>query len=558
MLILFAKATQMDLFDSPVHVSGSVDKHGHVRKPHVRVQKVRNKEKSEPKVIFPKKSGSGVENYSKMSNNTPVINDKAGGAMDNKFDTLDLQDPETYKNNPELATLARRAAEKNWAPGGNISIGDFKREVLAGKHPELVRAEIDAREKAKKAESDKGEKAKARAKKAKASISDIDLPTGYSVTEEGDSLIVSGGGFDGDLHARIKRAGGHWDGQHGENRRVWIVPAAKANSLKRILQNWTKENRERVEAEAEKRKAEAEKQAEARKEAPTVQFGTYGPFNVTSSIKDPNKYVVSFKYDPELVSAVKTAKSARFNRDSKNWLVDKADGEKLLDILERGKTIAEQKAAEAEEAKQKAAAERKAAKEAEAEDRKRRGISDAYYWADRSGNLAYGGFLPSKGQTIKRGDEYHVVTDVSRGRYNEDASSFGGTDDAAYQHKVTLRRATDEEVAAEKEREAAAQRKVEAKRQLDSLKREIRQSGTVPESADPQGDVVLDDFNIYGGGNRVIIGDDKIWYVQNNGMDGDNWGHNNVRTGGAGAIGWYVPKTAELENKIREAVRDSQ
>jgi len=68
---------------------------------------------------------------------------------------------------------------------------------------------------------------------------------------------------------------------------------------------------------------------------------------------------------------------------------------------------------------------------------------------------------------------------------------------------------------------------------------------------------VLSTFNIYGGGERIIIGDDKIWYVQNNGADGDDWSRNNVRTGGAGAIGWYVPRTPDLERRIRDAVRNA-
>jgi hypothetical protein len=39
---------------------------------------------------------------------------------------------------------------------------------------------------------------------------------------------------------------------------------------------------------------------------------------------------------------------------------------------------------------------------------------------------------------------------------------------------------------------------------------------------------------------------EAIWYIQNNGSDGDNWSSNNVRTGGAGAIGWHVPRTEGL------------
>lgn len=46
--ILFLKADQLGLFDMPVQVSGSVDRHGHIRKPHVRVQKVRGKPPKPP------------------------------------------------------------------------------------------------------------------------------------------------------------------------------------------------------------------------------------------------------------------------------------------------------------------------------------------------------------------------------------------------------------------------------------------------------------------------------------------------------------------------------
>src|SRR5690606_40764706 len=72
--------------------------------------------------------------------------------------------------------------------------------------------------------------------------------------------------------------------------------------------------------------------------------------------------------------------------------------------------------------------------------------------------------VPSVGETVKRGDGYHVVTSVSRGRYfGEDAMSFGGTADRPYQYKVTLRRATDEEV-----RAARAERSEEHTSELQS------------------------------------------------------------------------------------------
>lgn len=454
------------------------------------------------------------------------------------FDTLDLRDPATYENNPELARLARRVAEKYWQPGA-MSRGDFKREVLAGKHPDIVRAALEEQERQKQ------ESAEAEKQGAKAATS-VDLPAGYSLAVEGSSLVVSGP-FDDDLHARIKRAGGRWDGKAGQNRRVWIVPASKGKSLKRVLANWSKANRDRIEEEAAARRAAEDAKAKARADAPAVAPGKYGPFTVKQSQRFPEKLVVEFRYDPDLVGTVKEAGSARFDPQSKVWLVDKADGAKLLDILDRGKVIAERKAAESAEVKRLEEESRRA----EAEDRERKGISHAYYWADRMG---YG--LPDIGEVVKRGDDYHVVTAVSRGRYmGEDAMSFGGTDDRPYQHRVTLRRATEDEVAAVQREEDAARKKVNARKELGAIMREIQDRGVLPERAEPAGDVVLDTFNIHGGGERIIIGNDKVWYVRNNGMDGDDWSRNNVRTGGAGAIGWYVPKTPDIEQRIRRVIQ---
>lgn len=81
----------------------------------------------------------------------------------------------------------------------------------------------------------------------------------------------------------------------------------------------------------------------------------------------------------------------------------------------------------------------------------------------------------------------------------------------------------------------------------------LRELGT-----NPPGDHCLDgeklvftDGEIYGVGTWVVLQPDAIWYVENNGRDGDDWSHNNVRTGGAGAIGWKIAWSAELVDEIR-------
>lgn len=47
----------------------------------------------------------------------------------------------------------------------------------------------------------------------------------------------------------------------------------------------------------------------------------------------------------------------------------------------------------------------------------------------------------------------------------------------------------------------------------------------------------------------------SIWHVRNNGSDGDDWSHNNIRTGGAGAVGRRLPWSSELEAKVREVTK---
>ena len=57
---------------------------------------------------------------------------------------------------------------------------------------------------------------------------------------------------------------------------------------------------------------------------------------------------------------------------------------------------------------------------------------------------------------------------------------------------------------------------------------------------------------IYGLGSWAVIEEEYVWIVENNGHDGDNWSLNNIRTGGAGAIGRRVEKTEEIVSKLHQ------
>jgi hypothetical protein len=93
-----------------------------------------------------------------------------------------------------------------------------------------------------------------------------------------------------------------------------------------------------------------------------------------------------------------------------------------------------------------------------------------------------------------------------------------------------------------------------AKQAEKALSQHIRRYGiryASPERIYVEGEVVYDNFNIYGGGEKVVVENGKkVWLVVNNGADGDDWSVNNIITGGAGAYGYYVPMDVEIQHMI--------
>jgi hypothetical protein len=121
----------------------------------------------------------------------------------------------------------------------------------------------------------------------------------------------------------------------------------------------------------------------------------------------------------------------------------------------------------------------------------------------------------------------------------------------------TLQTAALERIARERQTYAERQRQM----QLHALGRQIQDHGTRPQGSDgqllpwPDGtEVPINPWTAYGGGASLILdaAHRRIWYIQNNGADGDNWSMNNIRTGGAGAIGWVVPWDNAMATQIRQ------
>lgn len=178
-----------------------------------------------------------------------------------------------------------------------------------------------------------------------------------------------------------------------------------------------------------------------------------------------------------------------------------------------------------------------------------------------SGGSGYGCTGWAVGQVVRAGDrlradgapEWLTVLRATQRYVREDGLSFGVGDERGHVYGATCRAATPEEAAPAIARRAQAEARKVATARIAALARQIREAGTRPEGPNPwpAGERLLDTFNIYGGGACFVIAADAIWYLQNNGGDGDCWAYNNVRTGGAGAIGWQVPLDVELAAELR-------
>jgi hypothetical protein len=182
-----------------------------------------------------------------------------------------------------------------------------------------------------------------------------------------------------------------------------------------------------------------------------------------------------------------------------------------------------------------------------------------------SGGSGYGcqGWTP--GQVIHNprpnGPEFLFILTAAQRYIREDGLSFGVGDEQGYIYEAAARAATDEEAAPLRARIAARQRRAAAEAERAAVARLVRDTGEFPDTpVQPVGQTVTDRQNIYGGGDWFVVGPEWIWYVQNNGSDGGDWAANNVRTGGAGAMGWRVPHTPDLEARINgfEAVLESE
>lgn len=421
-------------------------------------------------------------------------------------DPRGLDKPETYDNNPELATLARRLADAEFArrPTGSISRGDLKREFLSGQHAAEVGAALDAKA------AEQAEQA-AKATKAKTDAASIVAPPGYSVTVDGDIITVNGP-FEQGLHDAIKRAGGHWNGA-GRN---WKLPTAKGSTLKRIMANLAKRHDPAAEEakRAEKARGELERWLGYVEE------------------KAPSGYLYRNGYDKLQELGISAHPDLKARLDA---------------------AVAKANAAKAEQERQRATAASLRS-------------FDRATQPERQARVLYPvSSSPVLNRPTRLGDQVVVFTGFGQPfRINDDHPSMYGHHLLGHEgergHYAYYRPATEQEKTtyAARAAEAQAKREADAKRAetLKAMAKQFRQYGERPGGPGSaalvvEGERLLDTQNIYGGGDWWVIQPDAIWYVQNNGSDGDDWSRNNVRTGGAGASGWRMPFDPDVADVLR-------
>lgn len=166
----------------------------------------------------------------------------------------------------------------------------------------------------------------------------------------------------------------------------------------------------------------------------------------------------------------------------------------------------------------------------------------------------------TKGRTVENskenigagGPKFLYVLYAEKEYYQAEGWNFGVGDEQGVLYHAICRAATVDEAAPLKSNLLKREREKNAKKGFDYVRKKIISKGEKPKGISPwpEGQIILNTFNIYGSGECFVIGRQSIWYIENNGNDGDSGELNNVRTGGAGAIGWRIKYSQVLATML--------
>lgn len=143
---------------------------------------------------------------------------------------------------------------------------------------------------------------------------------------------------------------------------------------------------------------------------------------------------------------------------------------------------------------------------------------------------------------------------VGRAERITDGMSFGFNFDDGYSWTAWAVPATGQKKQDFEQREKARDDKNQAIRGAQELGRLIKRDGVQPTDhpriTEERLAILNKDHILYGGGSWFHIeGSSRIWYIENHGADGDDWGHNNI---GGRYRGWYIPYDPEVADNIKK------
>jgi len=248
-----------------------------------------------------------------------------------------------------------------------------------------------------------------------------------------------------------------------------------------------------------------------------------------------------------MIRLVRGVPGAQFNTQAKQWEVPLIARESLLHKLQYLRSHALESERHALAASTEAellatgrvsakAAARRSERSAETT---REGLWHVHLFATRDGGGLPTGIYQSEA-------EWNVVLERSRGRYVEDASSLGGSMVCEYEFRLTVRSATPQEMKlALADRAVAAAKSHEARARgiafeiLDAAfgLAEHPEHATVPQDGPSTLRGYLMNLNgrtnfMTSRGTRFVVdsAESKLWRVQENGLDGDDWSRNNYNS----------------------------
>lgn len=163
------------------------------------------------------------------------------------------------------------------------------------------------------------------------------------------------------------------------------------------------------------------------------------------------------------------------------------------------------------------------------------------------------------GTIVRKNDGSRLMIVEMRAQFHREDDEWvgGGIGDLMGTGWVVDVKAVRVELTSEEQAEVDAEAAVSAARdRVSQIVERFEIEAEIPQVSDGQllhlgGERVLDAGTIYGGGSWFVITESHVWYVLNNGGDGDDWQRSNVATGGAGAIGRRLPLDEALATELR-------